>query len=104
MTDGCLSSCSEEFRSEGIQGLTYFSADKHGLRRTPLDICNFNLLLKKATAVAETFNITFLASVNFLIFYIVKVRVFFFGQRFLIILPLTVIPYKKIQSKRADPP
>ena len=35
--------------------------------RTPLDIFNFNLLLKKATAVAETSNITFLASVNFLI-------------------------------------
>ena len=38
----------------------------------PLDICNFNLLLKKATAVAETSNITFLASVNFLIFFIFK--------------------------------
>ena len=34
------------------------------------NICNFNLLLKKATAVAETSNITFLASVNFLIFLI----------------------------------
>ena len=40
--------------------------------RTPLDICNFNLLLKKATAVAETSNITFLASVNFLIFFNVR--------------------------------
>ena len=34
--------------------------------RTPLDICIFYLLLKNATAVAETSNTTFLASVNFL--------------------------------------
>ena len=35
---------------------------------------HFYLLLKKATAVAETSNTTFLASVNFLIFFIFTVH------------------------------